>query len=214
MNQMSPPSSPEPAGTLYIFAAPSGAGKTSLVKALVEATSNIEVSVSHTTRAPRPGDEDGVNYHFTEPATFRKMVDEGLFLEHAQVFDNFYGTSRKNIEHRLAAGVDVILEIDWQGARQVRKQFPDSIGVFILPPSRSALEERLRNRGQDDEEIIARRMRDAEQEMSHYSEFDYLVINDDFETALAELKAIITSRRLLTPTQAARYHTMLDRLLV
>ena len=202
-----------PQGTLYIFAAPSGAGKTSLVKALLDKSDGIEVSVSHTTRAPREGEVDGVNYHFTDIAAFNVMVNEGAFLEHAQVFDNLYGTARANIEERLAAGVDVILEIDWQGARQVRQQFPDSLGVFILPPSRRALEDRLRGRGQDADEVIARRMRDAESEMSHYAEFDYLVINDDFETALEELKAIITANRLRSPLQASRYGEMLNELL-
>jgi len=202
-----------PQGTLYIFAAPSGAGKTSLVKALLDKSDGIEVSVSHTTRAPREGEVDGVNYHFTDIAAFNVMVNEGAFLEHAQVFDNLYGTARANIEERLAAGVDVILEIDWQGARQVRQQFPDSLGVFILPPSRRALEDRLRGRGQDGDEVIARRMRDAESEMSHYAEFDYLVINDDFETALEELKAIITANRLRSPLQASRHGEMLNELL-
>lgn len=200
-------------GTLYIFAAPSGAGKTSLVKALLETTEKIEVSVSHTTRAPRPGEIDGVNYHFVDQASFQTMVAQGDFLEHAQVFDNFYGTARVNIEQRLTAGMDVILEIDWQGARQVRAQFPDSIGVFILPPSRQSLEERLRGRGQDAQEVIARRMRDAVSEMSHYAEFDYLVINDDFDTALGELAAIVTARRLRTESQAVRHAPLLQMLL-
>lgn len=200
-------------GTLFIFAAPSGAGKTSLVGALLDAMNGIEVSVSHTTRAPRQGEQDGVNYHFTDPVTFQKMVDRAEFLEYAQVFDNYYGTARANIEQRLAEGVDVILEIDWQGARQVREQFPESLGVFILPPSRTALEERLRNRGQDSDEIIARRMRDAEQEMSHYLEFDYLVINDVFETTLDELRSIVLSQRLRTPVQATRHPALLDALL-
>jgi guanylate kinase len=201
------------AGTLYIFAAPSGAGKTSLVKALVDSTPGIEVSVSHTTRAPRPGEVDGVNYHFVDLPTFERMVAEGAFLEHARVFDNYYGTARASIEQRLAAGMDVILEIDWQGARQVREQFPDSVGVFILPPSKAVLEERLRGRGTDDEATIARRMRDAEREMSHYDEFDYLVINDDFDTALEDLRAIVRARRLRTPVQAARHQALLDSLL-
>lgn len=208
---MKPSHSPQ--GTLYVFAAPSGAGKTSLVKALLDAADGIEVSVSHTTRPPRPGEVDGVNYHFTNVATFNAMVTEGAFLEHAQVFDNFYGTAKANIEERLMAGVDVILEIDWQGARQVRQQFPDSLGVFILPPSRQALEDRLRSRGQDGDEVIARRMRDAVSEMSHYSEFDFLVINDEFEAALAELMAIITANRLRTPLQAGRHGEMLNELL-
>ncbi len=205
--------SKSPQGTLYVFAAPSGAGKTSLVKALVDESEGIEVSVSHTTRAPRQGEVDGVNYHFTDVTAFNAMVNEGAFLEYAQVFDNFYGTARANIEERLAAGVDVILEIDWQGARQVRQQFPDSLGVFILPPSRQALEDRLRGRGQDGEEVIARRMQDAESEMSHYAEFDYLVINDDFDTALEELRAIITSNRLRGTLQASRHGEMLNELL-
>ena len=205
--------SDSPQGSLYIFAAPSGAGKTSLVKALVETTADIEVSVSHTTRAPRPGEVDGVNYHFTDVAAFQAMVAQDAFLEHARVFDNYYGTARANIEQRLAAGVDVILEIDWQGARQVREQFPDSIGIFILPPSRQALEERLRGRGQDGDEVIARRMRDAESEISHYGEFDYLVINDDFATALVELAAIVTAQRLRTRVQAGRHQQMLQALL-
>jgi guanylate kinase len=200
-------------GTLYVFAAPSGAGKTSLVKALVEQSDGIEVSVSHTTRAPRPGEVDGVNYHFTDVEAFNAMVKAGAFLEHAQVFDNFYGTAQANIEERLVAGVDVILEIDWQGARQVRQQFPDSLGVFILPPSRQALEDRLRGRGQDGDDVIARRMRDAVSEMSHFAEFDFLVINDDFDTALQELKAIITANRLRTPLQASRHGEMLNELL-
>jgi len=170
-------------GTLFIFSAPSGAGKTSLVKALLQAMDGIEVSVSHTTRPPRPGEVDGVDYHFVDVPTFEKMVAEGAFLEHARVFDNYYGTARSSVEARLQAGVDVILEIDWQGARLVREQF--------LPPSREALEVRLRGRGQDSDEVIARRMRDAVREMSHYAEFDYLVINDDFEVALGELRAIV-----------------------
>ncbi len=208
---MKPSHSPQ--GTLYVFAAPSGAGKTSLVKALLDTADGLEVSVSHTTRAPRQGEVDGVNYHFTNVATFNAMVKEDAFLEHAQVFDNFYGTAKANIQERLMAGVDVILEIDWQGARQVRQQFPDSLGVFILPPSRQALEDRLRSRGQDDDEVIDRRMRDAVSEMSHYSEFDFLVINDEFEAALAELKAIITANRLRTPLQAGRHGEMLNELL-
>ncbi len=202
-----------PTGTLYIFSAPSGAGKTSLVKALLEAMGGIEVSVSHTTRPPRPGEVDGLDYHFVDVPTFEKMVAEGAFLEHARVFDNHYGTARSSVERRLQAGVDVILEIDWQGARLVREQFPDAVGVFILPPSRGALEARLRGRGQDSEEVIARRMRDAVREMSHYAEFDYLVINDDFATALDELQAIVTCHRLATPRQQAWHADLLDRLL-
>ncbi len=199
--------------TLYIFSAPSGAGKTSLVKALLAELDGIEVSVSHTTRAMRPGEEDGVDYHFISKDEFENMVEADAFLEHAQVFDNFYGTARSSIETRLAAGADVILEIDWQGARQVRAWKSDALSVFILPPSREALEERLRGRGQDSEDIIARRMRDAVSETSHYAEFDYLVINDQFELALQDLQAIVRAQRLHQPAQTARHAAMLAALL-
>ncbi len=199
--------------TLYIFSAPSGAGKTSLVKALLAEMEHIEVSVSHTTRAMRPGEHDGVDYHFISRDEFENMVEADAFLEHAQVFDNFYGTARNSIETRLAAGADVILEIDWQGARQVRAWKTDAVSVFILPPSREALEERLRGRGQDNEEIIARRMRDAVSEMSHYAEFDYLVINDRFELALQDLQTMVGARRLRQPVQARRHAAMLAALL-
>ncbi len=199
--------------TLYIFSAPSGAGKTSLVKALLAEMEGIEVSVSHTTRAMRPGEQDGVDYHFISRNEFENMVEADAFLEHAQVFDNFYGTARNSIETRLAAGADVILEIDWQGARQVRAWKTDAVSVFILPPSHDALEERLRGRGQDNEEIIARRMRDAVSEMSHYAEFDYLVINDRFEQALQDLQTLVGARRLRQPVQARRHAAMLAALL-
>jgi len=183
-------------GTLYIFSAPSGAGKTSLVKALIDVTPGLVVSVSHTTRAMRPGEEDGVHYHFTDVSSFQKMVELNQFLEHAQVFDNFYGTSQAAIEQQLAQGLDVILEIDWQGARQVRHRIAGSVSVFILPPSRVELERRLSDRGTDSPEVVARRMRDAVSEMEHYHEYDYLVINDDFQLALADLRSIISSERL------------------
>ena len=204
---------PDYPGTLFVFAAPSGAGKTSLVKALLESMDGISVSVSHTTRAMRPGEENGIAYHFVDVPKFEKMVAENAFLEHARVFDNYYGTSRTGIEQQLAMGMDVILEIDWQGAWQVRKLMPETVGVFILPPSREALEQRLRGRGTDSEEIIARRMRDAQSESSHYNEFDYVVINDDFDTALAELQAIVTSRRLRLSSQAWRHGKMIAALL-
>lgn len=200
-------------GTLYIFSAPSGAGKTSLVKALIEATENLMVSVSHTTRAMRPGEENGVHYHFTDTASFQKLVDAGQFLEHAQVFDNFYGTSQRAIEDQLAAGQDVILEIDWQGARQVRHRITGTVSVFILPPSRAELERRLSGRGTDSAEIVARRMRDAVSEMQHYDEYDYLVINDDFQLALAELRAIIISERLRLARQRQGHTELLAELL-
>jgi len=200
-------------GTLYVIAAASGAGKSSLVQALVESTPEIDVSVSHTTRPMRPGEQDGVHYHFTNTKSFESMIEQGLFLEHARVFDNYYGTSMANIDEELAAGRDVILEIDWQGAQQVRKQMPDCVGIFILPPSREALEERLRSRGQDTEEVIARRMRDAINEMSHYAEFDYLIFNNDFEVALSELRAIIIARRQRFAAQSQRHAETLKRLL-
>ncbi len=200
-------------GSLYVVSAPSGAGKTSLVNALLQSTDGIVVSVSHTTRAPRPGEEDGVHYHFTDVESFQAMIASGDFLEHARVFDNYYGTSRGSVEAQLAQGMDVILEIDWQGARLVRQQLPDCIGIFVLPPSVAALEERLRGRGQDGDDVIARRMRDARSESSHYHEYEYLVINDDFDTALAELRAIFVAQRLQRDLQIQRYAQLLDELL-
>lgn len=183
-------------GTLYIISAPSGAGKTSMVHALLERDNKVMVSVSHTTRAMREGEVDGTHYNFITVEKFNEMVEKGVFLEHAQVFDNFYGTSREWVEARLAEGTDVILEIDWQGARLAREAFGDSTGIFILPPSRQALEERLKGRGQDSDEIIARRMKDAVSEIEHFEEFDYLLVNDDFEAALDELSAIFVAGRL------------------
>lgn len=203
----------ETLGTLYVIAAPSGAGKTSLVQALVETTPDIDISVSHTTRSMRPGEQDGIHYHFIEQSTFEQMIEQGAFLEHARVFDNYYGTSMANIEQKLEAGRDVILEIDWQGAEQVRKQVPACVGIFILPPSREALEERLHARGQDAEEVIARRMHDAVNEMSHYAEFDYLIFNDDFDTALAALRAVVIARRQRFAAQARRQAETLKELL-
>lgn len=200
-------------GTLYIVSAPSGAGKTSLLKVLLEDAQGIGISVSHTTRAMRPGEQDGVHYHFVDVETFQQMVAAGDFLEHAQVFDNFYGTSQAAVTAQLASGQDVILEIDWQGARQVRKRFADAVGIFILPPSKAALRERLTDRGQDDKSIIDRRMRDAEAEMSHYAEFDFLVVNDDFATAVAELRAIMTSQRLLMARQQVQQKRLIEDLL-
>ncbi len=199
-------------GTLYIVAAPSGAGKTSLVKALVERLPGIEVSVSYTTRPPRPGERDGINYHFVDRETFQGMVARDEFLEHAEVFGNLYGTAKANILERLEKGVDVVLEIDWQGARQVREALPQAVGIFILPPSREALEERLRGRGQDAEEVIERRMREATEEMSHYREFDYLVINDRFEQALEGLCSIVVARRLRREVQQVKLRELLHHL--
>ncbi|GKW49566.1 guanylate kinase [Halomonas sp. NCCP-2165] len=200
-------------GTLFIVSAPSGAGKTSLVRALLERLDGIEVSVSHTTRSKRPGEVDGVNYHFVDVPAFEAMIERGDFVEHARVFDNYYGTSRPAVQARLAAGQDVILEIDWQGARQVREQFPEAQSVFILPPSRAALEERLTGRGTDDAEVIARRMRDAISEMSHYDEYDHVIINDDFAVALDELCALVlTSRSRLARVRAGQA-TLIEALL-
>ena len=200
-------------GSLYIISAPSGAGKTSLVKALLETDPKISVSVSHTTRGMRPGEQDGVNYHFIEKQGFQQMISDGAFLEHAEVFDNFYGTARSSVEAQLASGQDVILEIDWQGARQVRQQMPDNISIFILPPSRDALQQRLTDRGQDSDETVKRRMRDAISETSHYDEYDYLVVNDDFDTALQELGIIFRSLRLRIEPQSCQYATMITDLL-
>ena len=183
-------------GKLYIIAAPSGAGKTSLVNAMVKSTPHIQVSVSHTTRDSRPGEKDGVNYHFTTVEDFKSMLAQGVFLEHAEVFGNYYGTSHQWVRERLDEGVDVILEIDWQGAQQVRRLMPDAVSIFILPPSRDVLHERLVGRGQDSADVIERRMTQAVNEMSHYNEFDYIVVNDEFDLALRDLQTIIRSRRL------------------
>ncbi|NOQ81178.1 MAG: guanylate kinase [Methylophaga sp.] len=182
-------------GSLFIVAAPSGAGKTSLVNALVNKQLEVCLSVSHTTRSARAGEVDGKDYFFISQDEFAQMRDASAFLESATVFDNSYGTSSESVLSQLKQGNDVILEIDWQGAEQVRRNYPDSTSIFILPPSKSALEQRLRGRGQDDDDIIARRMRDAENEMSHYIEFDYLIVNDDFDIALEDLTAVISARR-------------------
>lgn len=199
-------------GTLYTVSAPSGAGKTSLVKALIESNDDLQVSVSHTTRSMRPGEVDGVNYHFVSVETFTDMLGETAFLEHAQVFGNYYGTSQKWVEDTLAKGIDVILEIDWQGAQQIRKLMPCT-AIFILPPSRDELLKRLTGRGQDDDSIINKRMAEAESEISHYAEADYLVINDDFNLALADLQAIMQSGRLKQLKQQQRHAALLSALL-
>lgn len=203
----------ETMATLYVISAPSGAGKTSLVKALLEQTTGIGVSVSHTTRVMREGEQDGVDYHFIDKATFEKMVNESAFFEHARVFDNYYGTAVANIESKLRQGEDVILEIDWQGAAQVRQHIPHSVNIFILPPSRQTLEERLRGRGQDSDDIIARRMRDAKSETSHYPEYDYLIVNDQFDHALMELRSIVLARRCRYQAQVERLAPLLKELL-
>lgn len=206
-------SAPGPQGTLYIISAPSGAGKTSLVKSLVEKTAGISVSVSHTTRPMRPGERDGVHYHFVDQVTFGAMIEAKAFVEYARVFDNFYGTSLTGALDKVREGIDVILEIDWQGAQQVRRKIPESVGIFILPPSRAILEQRLRARGQDSDEVITRRTREAVAEMSHHAEFDYLVVNNDFDTALADLQAIVRARRLRIAAQTRRLKKLLVDLL-
>lgn len=183
---------------LFIVAAPSGCGKTSLVESLINDAKNLRVSISHTTRNPRADEVNGTNYHFVSVSEFQKMVSEDSFIEHAEVFENFYGTSKKLINDNLDNNIDVILEIDWQGARQVKQNLPSAISIFILPPSKEALELRLKNRAQDDVLVIKKRMLDAENQMSHFNEFDYLVINDDFNSALTDLKLIISSSKNLT----------------
>ncbi len=200
-------------GTLYIISAASGAGKTTLVSAVLEQVDDLEVSVSHTTRAPREGEVDGVNYHFVDKHTFEAMVEDSEFIEYATVFGNMYGTSRQHIQEQLLKGKDVILEIDWQGARQIRQLMPDCKSVYIVPPSTEALRERLTSRGKDDEEIIARRMQEAISEMSHYVEFDYLIINDDFDEARDNLAAIIRGNRMLHEHQQQKHADLLARLL-
>lgn len=200
-------------GILFIVSAPSGAGKTSLLKQLIPADDGLALSVSHTTRAMRPGEQNGVHYHFVDVTTFQGMVGEAAFLEHAQVFDNYYGTAESGVRAQLAAGQDVVLEIDWQGARQVRQRFAEAVSIFVAPPSIEALRERLGGRGTDSDEIIERRMRDAQSEMSHFAEYDYLVINDDFATALAELAAIVTAERLRESRQAQRHRDALAGML-
>ena len=200
-------------GTLYIVAAPSGAGKTSLVKRLIETTPGVAVSVSHTTRPPRPSERDGEHYYFTSPGVFAAMIAGNAFLEHAQVFGNCYGTSRAAVQAQLASGQDVILEIDWQGARQVRALLPDSLSIFILPPSREALRQRLASRSQDSAEVIEQRMATALDELSHYTEFDYLVINDDFATALNALRAVLIAQRQRRNVQMERQRELLQQLL-
>jgi len=188
-------------GTLFIISAPSGAGKTSLVAEILARMDNIQASISHTTRACRPGETDGINYHFVSQQHFLAMIGDNAFLEHAQVFGNFYGTSEQWVRETLAQGGDVILEIDWQGAAQVRQKFPDSQSIFILPPSKQALRERLNGRGQDDAEVIDQRVAAAKEEMNHYVEADYLVINDDFDTARQQLESIIKAQRCKIPVQ-------------
>jgi guanylate kinase len=198
---------------LFVIAAPSGGGKTSLIAALLERDDRVRLSVSHTTRPPRPGEVDGVHYHFVDEPTFLTRVEQGAFLEHARVFDHWYGTSREAVQTLLDQGCDVLLDIDWQGARQIKRNFPDCCTVFILPPSLEALRTRLAKRAQDSEEVIERRMRAARSELSHGNEFDFLIINDDFEQALDDLQTIVRSGRYRAQGQGERNHDLLAELL-
>ena len=200
-------------GQLLIVSAPSGAGKTSLIKALMEQDQRVEVSVSHTTRPQRPGEVEGVNYFFISTETFHEMREAGAFFESAEVFGHFYGTSLTQLEARLSDGADVILEIDWQGAQQVRRLLPDSAWLFILPPSLEALKSRLQARGQDAEDTIDLRMRAARDEMSHWDEADYLIINDQFGVALEALQALVRSLRLRTGQQQSALQDLIEDLL-
>ncbi|HTP48309.1 MAG TPA: guanylate kinase [Casimicrobiaceae bacterium] len=199
-------------GNLFVIAAPSGAGKTSLTRALLERDPSILLSVSYTTRPPRSGEVDGVAYHFVTPERFRELKDSGEFLEHAQVHGNWYATSATWLQAQISAGRDVLLEIDWQGAAQVRRIIAGSVHVFILPPSLASLEERLVRRGQDDELTIARRLMAAREEMRHCGDFDYVIINQDFASAVDDLSAIVRASRLRSAVQAVRYRTLLTQL--
>lgn len=202
-------------GNLYIISAPSGAGKSSLINALLAdlPRSEVQLSISHTSRQPRPAEENGIHYYFTTADEFKTLIEQGHFLEWAEVFGNYYGTSLPMIERSLEQGIDVFLDIDWQGARQIRQKVPNVKTIFILPPSKAELEKRLIGRGQDSADVIAKRMAKAVSEMSHYNEFDYVIINDDFHTALGELKSILTAERLKQLAQAERHQALIEQLL-
>lgn len=200
-------------GTLYIVAAPSGAGKSSLVNAVLAREPGIALSISFTSRAPRPGERHAQHYHFVDKAEFQRMIAAGDFFEHALVHGDYKGTARQSVEPQLAAGKDVLLEIDWQGARQVREKMPEAISVFILPPSLDALQTRMRNRGQDTEEVIARRLAAAREEMSHHDEFDFVIVNEHFDAAAAELRSIFVAQRLRQADQARRHAALIAELL-
>lgn len=201
------------AGNLFIISAPSGAGKSSLIQALLKRHADMQVSVSHTTRAPRPGEQDGVHYHFISVEQFKELITQNEFLEWAEVFGNYYGTSRSTIQQSLQQGIDVFLDIDWQGARQIRAQESSVTGIFILPPSLSELEQRLNQRGQDSAEIIEKRMAQAHSEMSHADEYEYLIINDDFELALTEFERIVLAKRNDYGSQCSKHQQVLTQLL-
>lgn len=202
-------------GTLYIISAPSGAGKSSLIQALLKAqpVNDLRISISHTTRSMRPGEIDGEHYYFISVDEFKQLIKQNAFLEYAEVFGNYYGTSLEAINTTLNKGIDVFLDIDWQGAQQVRNLCPQARSIFILPPSKAELERRLISRGQDSEEIIQKRMQKAVNEISHYNEYDYVIINDDFETALCDLKAILRAEHLQTNSQFQRHKSLLSKLL-
>ena len=200
-------------GTLFIVAAPSGAGKSSIVNAVLRDTPGIALSISYTSRAPRPGERHAQHYHFVDKTEFERMIAAGDFFEHALVHGDYKGTARQSVEPQLAAGLDVLLEIDWQGARQVREKMPDALSVFILPPSREALETRMRSRGQDSEAVIAQRLAAAREEMSHFAEFDFLIVNDDFDAAVREMQAIFLASRQRRHVQAQRHARLIEALL-
>jgi len=200
-------------GLLFVVSAASGTGKTSLVKALLERVSNLHVSVSHTTRGQRPGELNGVHYHFTSKEEFLNLVEEGGFIEYAEVFGNYYGTAQATVKEQLAKGHDVLLEIDWQGAQQVRRLFPESKQIFILPPSQFDLRERLSNRGTDAVDVIEHRLSCAVEDMQQYSNFDYIIINDDFNKALHDLEAVIIANRLTLSQQANRHEKLIQKLI-
>lgn len=199
-------------GNLYVIAAPSGTGKTTLVNALVDALPRITVSISHTTRPKRPNEMQNINYHFVDQAEFDQMIDKGDFLEYAVIFDYWYGTSKTWVEYTLAKGLDVILEIDWQGHQQIKQLFPHAIGIFILPPSLQDLRDRLQKRNQDHPEVIKKRLADAQTTVMHVNEFDYIVINDNFDNALHELKIIIEATRLQQQRQVIKYTKLIEDL--
>ncbi len=200
-------------GLLFVVSAASGTGKTSLVKALLERVNNLYVSVSHTTRGQRPGELDGVHYHFSNKEDFLSLVNEGGFIEYAEVFGNYYGTAQATVKEQLAKGHDVLLEIDWQGAQQVRRLFPESKQIFILPPSQFDLRERLSNRGTDAVDVIEHRLSCAVEDMQQYSNFDYIIINDDFNKALHDLEAVIIANRLVLSQQANRHEKLIQKLI-
>lgn len=200
-------------GNLYIVAAPSGGGKTSLVRHLVTTLDDMAVSISHTTRAIRPGEQDGVDYFFVPEQRFVEMVEESAFIEHARVFNQLYGTSAAQITERLNKGIDIVLDIDWQGAEQIRRAFPEAVSIFIIPPSLEALKQRLMNRRQDNDEVISERMIKAQDELSHYPEFDYLIVNDHFEHAAMELRSIVIANRLKRDVQVNKQAKLLSFLL-